>query len=488
MSITLVLQVLRRRGWIVGQAFFATVVGAVLLLILFPPRYDAVATASMDPSASDPVSGTTTSPNATLIIQGNLIALAKSSQVAQAVVKRLNMEADAASQDAYRASSASGIIDIRQWLASGLLDRVDAKFAVSSNVLSITYKGSSPQEAATLANAFASAFIDAAIAQKGAAAQKAAEWFAPQVEKARDDLAAAREKLTRFQTDTGLLAPSAADAENDQLLSATNDLSRAKADLVAMQSQYAAPTPTAASSNEAQSVDIQTLINLRANIASLDTDIAKMQTEVGANNPKLFEKIAQRKSLDRQIEKQFDDYKGKLADRIAAQKDKIVSLEKARADRMTNMIAIQGQREKLAAMTRDVQFYQEELDRVQKAATQARLQSQLSFSNIVLIDAAAPPTSVAFPKPIIVLPLSAFVGLALGVLLALLAEALHRRIRNGEDLQFVTAAPLLGVMVDIHPKPPSLVGRLVSRLRFVARDTYLLARQRRTPASATRGE
>jgi uncharacterized protein involved in exopolysaccharide biosynthesis len=341
---------------------------------------------------------------------------------------------------------------------------VDAKFGLGSNVLSLTYKGSSPQQAATLANTFMSAFIDAAIALKGSSAQKAAAWYTPQIDTIRNDLSESRTKLAQFQKDSNVLAPSAADAENDQLMSVTSDLLKAKAELVALQTQLAAPAQTGAASNDAQSVDIQTLMTLRGNLSSIDSDIAKMQTEVGANNPRLLEKFSVKQSLQKQLETQVLEVRKKLNDRIATQIDKIATLEKLRSEKLNFMIGIQGQREQLSALTHDVAFHQEELERIQRAAAQSRLQSQLSFSNIATLDEATPPTAVSFPKPLIIGVLAVGVGLGFGVLLALLAEAVHRRVRTSEDLQYIVDAPLLGVMIDTRPKPPSLLSRFVKRL------------------------
>jgi len=455
---------LRQRLWIVALAFVSTLAGAGLLLLLIPPRYDATASASIDPSVADPISGQSISSQVMGVVQGNLIALAKSNQVALAVIQRLNMDADPNTQAQYHKSGDSGVLDIRQWLANSLANNVDAKFGLGSNVLSLTYKGSSPQQAATLANTFMSAFIDAAIALKGSSAQKAAAWYTPQIDTIRNDLSESRTKLAQFQKDSNVLAPSAADAENDQLMSVTSDLLKAKAELVALQTQLAAPAQTGAASNDAQSVDIQTLMTLRGNLSSIDSDIAKMQTEVGANNPRLLEKFSVKQSLQKQLETQVLEVRKKLNDRIATQIDKIATLEKLRSEKLNFMIGIQGQREQLSALTHDVAFHQEELERIQRAAAQSRLQSQLSFSNIATLDEATPPTAVSFPKPLIIGVLAVGVGLGFGVLLALLAEAVHRRVRTSEDLQYIVDAPLLGVMIDTRPKPPSLLSRFVKRL------------------------
>jgi uncharacterized protein involved in exopolysaccharide biosynthesis len=394
------------------------------------------------------------------------MALAKSNQVALGVVKSLNLDADPATQAAYQQSSDSGVIDIRQWRANQLLDHVEAKFGMGSNIMTLTYKGSSPQQAASLANAFMSSFVDAAIALKGSASQKAAAWFTPQIDKIRAELAESREKLARFQTDSKLLSPQAADSENEQLMAVTGELTKAKAALVALQSQYNEPASTGATSGYAQSIDTQTLGGLRANLNTLDADIAKTQLETGANNPRLLEKLATRTSIQKQIQETIADYRKKLKDQIDTMTEHVATLQKAYAERLNNMITVQGQREQMLSLTRDVAFHQEELERIQRAASNARLQSQLSFSNIAIIDAATPPTSAAFPKIPLILALAIGAGLGLGSLFAILAEAINRHLRSAVDMEFVTNAPLLGVMPDIRPKKPSRWKRLRAMLNL----------------------
>ncbi|MGP0104190.1 GumC family protein [Rhodoblastus sp.] len=463
MSLSLVLQVLLRRAWILGLAFISTLVGAGLLLLVVPARYDATATASIDPGVVDPVSGLTSGGNAIMILQGNLVALAKSNRVALAVVKQLAMDTDPASQKEYQNSSDSGVIDIDQWLANQILKHLDAKFEGGSNVIDIIYKGSAPQQSAAFANAFMAAFVDAAIASKGATAQKAADWFTPQIEKIRAELADKEGKLEEFQISAKLLEASTADADIDQVVAVTGDLSKAKADLIALQTQIDAPPETAATGDTQQSGELQTINTIRGSLANLKAEIATVQTTLGANNPKLLEKLSAEKSMERQIDQLFESYHQKLRSRIAAQKDKIVKLETASEVGRRTMIGIQGKRQQFTSLKNDVAFYRDELDRIEKAANQARLQSQLSFSNIAVIDHATPPTSASFPKPLIVWPLAAFLGLGLGVILSLLAEALDRRVRAKEDLEFVTQAPFLGETGGENARLPRKWPRLAFR-------------------------
>ncbi|MCW2274448.1 hypothetical protein GJ654_08850 [Rhodoblastus acidophilus] len=453
MSLPLFLLVLRKRIAVAAMLFAAALLGAVATLALAPPRYEAIAVASIDPSSADPVSGLGPTPGSLLIVQGNLAALAKSNQVALDIVERLGLDGDADVRAAY-ASAWRKPDNIRQFAAERVLEKLDARFLPGSNVLTLAIRDRAPEKAARIANSFMAAFIDAAIALKGQAAHKAADWFAPQIEKVALRRAEARARLEAFQTDARLLAPGAGDSEADRLLQIGNALSLAKTELVALQSQLATP---GVSPSDAQNPDVQTLIALRTSLATAEADIARLQADAGPNHPRMLERRAARDSLRAQIAEAVDAYRAKLADRVAAQLVKVAELEKTYAANVSDMVGVQGQRDRLAHLRAEAQFQQDEYDRLQRAAAQARLQSQLSFSNIAVIDVAAPPSSPIFPKPLPAFALASVVGLAVAVLGALIAETLDRRIRRSEDISEAAGAPLLGVALDFAP-PRGLFG------------------------------
>ncbi|MCW2283840.1 uncharacterized protein involved in exopolysaccharide biosynthesis [Rhodoblastus acidophilus] len=453
MSLPLFLLVLRKRIALAALLFAGALLGAAATLALAPQRFEATAVASIDPSSADPVSGLGPTPGSLLIVQGNLAALAKSNQIALDVVDRLGLDGDPEIRAAY-AGLWRKPDNIRQFAAERLLDRLDAKFLPGSNVLSLSMRDRSPENAARLANGVMAAFIEAAIALKGQTAQKAADWFAPQIEKVAIRLAEARARLETFQTEARLLAPGAGDAESDRLLQIGNALSLAKTELVALQSQLATP---GGGPSDAQNPDVQTLIALRTAQATAEADIARLQADAGPNHPKMLERQAARDSLRGQIGQAVDAYRTKLGDRVAAQLVKVAELEKTYAAHVRDMVGVQGQRDRLAQLRAEAQFQQDEYDRLQRAAVQARLQSQLSFSNIAVIDVAAPPSSPIFPKPLPALALACVAGLGVAVLGALIAETLDRRIRRAQDISEAAGAPLLGVSLDFAP-PRGLFG------------------------------
>ena len=456
MTLPLFLVVLRKRIALSATLFACALAGALAVLALAPARYEATAVASIDPSSADPVSGLGPTPGSILVNQGNLVALATSNHVALDVVGRLGMADDPETRQDFAAQWRK-TDDIRQFAAERLLDKLDAKFLAGSNALSLAYRARTPEQAARIANSFMDAFIAAAIALKGRSAQTAADWFAPQIEKSSARLAQARAQLESYQTQARLLAPGANDSETDRLLSLGNALSAAKTELVALQSQLA--TPGAGGDTDAQNPDVQTLVSLRASLATTEADVARLKAEAGPNHPKMLEKLAARDSLRAQIGQAAEVYRAKLADRVVAQLVKVAELEKRYAANVRDMVGVQGQRDRLAQLRAAAQFQQDEFDRLQRTAAQARLQSQLSFSNISVIDVAAAPARPVFPKPIPTLAIAGVAGLGVAVLGALLAETLDRRIRRAEDIAEAAEAPLLGVASDFardHAPAPAV--------------------------------
>ena len=443
MTIGQILQILLRRLWIVFMTLAAALGVAVAVLVFVPPRFDAIASASIDPGNLDPLSGGSASSSFIQLMQGNLISLVESERVALAVVKQLNLAADPAAQAQFRASGSFGRLPIENYLADDLLKSIDAKFTLGANVLTIKVKSSSALRSSLVANAFMNATIDAAVEMKAASADQTVRWFGPQIESLRAELATARQALINFQKQGALLAPqTSGDSENSKLMAVTQDLSAAKANLTALQSRLASPSIDLAM--DPSDPDLQLLSALKTRASTAEADVEQLKSTLGAANPKVASAAAQVKAVNQQVDEAVRKMRDHLRERIDATKAQIATIEQTRAKALHEMIDVQAQRDTLAELQRNVDVRQAQLEAQEKALAQARLQSKLNFSSLTILDKAVPPADPAFPKPIIVLPVSIIGGLALGLILGLLAEALDRRIRFSEDLTFATSVKVLG--------------------------------------------
>src|SRR6202046_4313036 len=198
-------------------ALLTTVIVAGGVLLFVPGRYDAVATASIDPGNIDPISENGGGLGAIGLIQGNILALVSSERVAVDVVKRLNLTDNPAVQENFRKSPSFGRESIEEWMAAGLVRNVAPTFTMGTNVLAIKYKSGDPNQAALIANAFLASTIDGSVAMKAASADQTARWFAPQIEELRKDVEASRAALEAFQAQTNMVSPTeGGDSETSQ--------------------------------------------------------------------------------------------------------------------------------------------------------------------------------------------------------------------------------------------------------------------------------
>ncbi|HXZ18181.1 MAG TPA: hypothetical protein VEH77_19855 [Roseiarcus sp.] len=446
MSLGQVLYIMWRRSWIVVLTFGCALLVAGGVLTLVPGRYDAIATASIDPGNVDPVTNTGTGEREVGLVQGNLMELVGSQRVALDVVRRLNMTANPAVQQQYRESDSFGRESIDDWMAESILKNVVPTFLLGTNVLAIKYKSGDPNQAALLANTFLVSTIDASIAMKAASGDQTARWFAPQLDELRKDLQTARTALEQYQARTNVVAPTAAggDSEASTLAAVTSDLSNNHAMLTALQSRLDSGSTDLA--NDPSDPDLQLINSLKEKTSSVQGDIETAKNTLGPNNPRMIAAAASLTTLRKQLADATDKSKERLKERIAATKGQIALLEVSQAEAQKALIAVQAQRDRLGDLQRDVVFKLEELNARERASAQARLQSKLTFADIAPLDKAVAPISPAFPKPLMVIPAAIGAGLALGTILALIAEATDRRVRAPADLRFATSAPVLGVI------------------------------------------
>jgi polysaccharide biosynthesis transport protein len=443
-SVSQILVILFRRAWIVMLALLTTVIVAGGVLLFVPGRYDAVATASIDPGSVDPISEMSSGLGAIGLMQGNTMSLVTSQRVAVDVVKRLNLTDNPAVQANFRKSPSFGRESIDEWMADGLIKGVEPKFILGTDVLAIKYKSSDPSQAALIANAFLAATIDGSVAMKAAEADQTARWFSPQLDELHKELDEARTALRAFQSKTNMVAPTSGgpDKETSQYMALGSELTSAKAGLTALQSRLTSGSTDL--SNDPTDPDLQMLAGLKEKLSSAEAELAAAKGALGPNNPKM---LAQQANMAT-VRKQMSDATGRmlqhLKERIGTVQTQIASLEAEQQQAQKVLIDVQAQRDRLGQLEHDVEFRAEELSARERAAEQAKLKSKLTFSDMTVLDKAFPPVSAAFPKPFIVMPVGIAAGLALGLILALLAEAADRRVRFPVDLEYAASAPFLG--------------------------------------------
>ena len=204
MSIIQFLRILWARKWIVVATAFSCVIGALIVVMVVPPRWQAHSRVMLDLIKPDPLTGEVIGVNARPYA-ATQIELVKDYEVAGQVADQLGWLSDPALIDSYQHRSASDQRDFRRWIAQQVIDRTDAELVEGSNILEITYSATTPNDAKAVADALMKAYIDTSVAIRRQGAARDAEWFDVQAQKAKDALDGAAAAEATYEKQTGLM-------------------------------------------------------------------------------------------------------------------------------------------------------------------------------------------------------------------------------------------------------------------------------------------
>jgi uncharacterized protein involved in exopolysaccharide biosynthesis len=128
-------------------------------------------------------------------------------------------------------------------------------------------------------------------------------------------------------------------------------------------------------------------------------------------------------------------------------------LTKALAEQKAKVLELKKKHDQIAILNREVENTQKAYDDVMQRAGQTRMESEMSQTDISILNPALPPQKPAKPKVLLNMILSIFLGGMLGVGAALLAELMDRRVRSAFDVSEMLALPVFAVVSATSAKP-----------------------------------
>ena len=405
------------RRWLVVAMTVACLVGAVVIVRLIPPRYEATSRIMLNIIKPDPVTGELIATGAARAYVKTQIELIKDYRIAGRVVDELGWTNAPALAAAYSARGAGDTRDFRRWLAQRVTDNTDANLIDASNILEIQFVSTSPGTAAKVADTIRQAYIDQAIALKREDASANAAWFSGQADELRTKLAAAEKKKADFERANGIILQ-----ENNV------DTDTTRLGALASTAPVQSTTTVGGGTGAGPSAQVMTL----------NAQIASAQRDLGPNNPQLQAMIKQRDALAG-----AEGHVASAPVRVVPTGPSAASLYSAQ---QAKVLASRGKVAEAQQLASDVAVLKDQYAKTSARALELAQQGQATDSGLTVLGSATAPTSPAFPKWPLVIFGSIALGLGLGVLVALLAELLGRRVRGIEDLG-LEDIPVIGVMV-----------------------------------------
>ena len=459
-----------RARWILALAVLAcTIIVTAVVSLVLPKQYKASASVVLDVKP-DPVSamiyGSLSSP-AFLATQVDII---QSDRVGQRVVRNLKLtDSDVVRRQWNDATGGQGAIDV--WLANNLQRNLEVLPSRESNVISVSFKAPDGRFAAALANAFVQAYIETSLELRVDPARQYSSFFESRAKDAREALEAAQSKVSRFQKDKGIIATDERlDIENARL----NELSSQLVGMQALMSESNSRQAQAqgGSGEKMQEVLGNALISgLKGDLSRSEARLKELSSRYGDNHPSVIEAKASIAELQLRVAEETRrvttgvgvtgsinrQREGQLRTELEAQRVKVLRLKQVRDEG--------------SVLVRDVENGQRSYDAVLARLTQTSLESQATQSNVNVLTSATAPIVPTSPRVGLNLLVAVFIGTLLAVAVAVLREALDRRVRSLQDVVAALDLPVIGVLPNPatrqqrHKRPAlSMKQRLVGRL------------------------
>jgi chain length determinant protein EpsF len=456
MSFSQLLAILNARKLIALWVFLVTVLVTTVVSFILPDTYTATTSLVINAKGADPVTGfmmpATLMPGY-MATQADII---QSQNVALKVVDKLGIDKNPAAVDKYlKATKGKG--DIKLWYAQQFMENLEVEPSRESDLIDITYSGAEPAFAATMANAFAQAYIETNLQLKTDPAKLAAGFFDKQVKGLRENVEKAQAKLSAYQkeheitSDTGRL-----DVEMARL----NDLST---QLVLAQSQtYDSTSRRTQLSKGVASESPEILANsliqgLKSQLVQAEAKLSDISQRLGENHPQYQAAQEEVNNLRKSIQTEITKTSGGVGQSAKVSQLREGEIRAALEAQKQHVLKLKGEQDKMAVLMREADSAQRIYDNALLRFGQTNMESQSGQTDISILNPATPPAHHSKPKRALNIILSMFLGALLATAFAMVFELLDRRVRTADDLSRSLEIP---VLADLTKPKVALIEKL----------------------------
>ncbi|MBP8309699.1 MAG: hypothetical protein KAY46_20650 [Burkholderiaceae bacterium] len=448
------LRVLASRIWLVLAILAITVAATIAGTLMSAKRYVATSSMLLELPSKDPLLGST------VYLQGSLstylasqIELIGSERVVNQVIADLDLTRDPSFGKQWAAQGANRA-PIEAWLRARLPQDLRAEAGRDAPLIKVSYEAGDPALAARVANGFVKAYIDATLGLRTQPARDYASLFESQANESRRDLAGARDRLSRFQRETGITSnEESRDVESTRLQELSTQLVQLEAAAAAARSREQTMRNSGRDAMP-EVVSNLTLAALKTDIGRLRGRVEEQSARLGAAHPQMVATQAELADLNRRYETELGRITQSIAIEATISEQKLSRTRAMMDAQRASVLALKKQRDQLAELQRDVDERQKTVDLLSQRHTQTNVEANLRLSNVNVLASATPPAGPARPRPLINVALGTVLGLLLGAFAAIALEKVQRPVRDAHDLALAAGVPVLGVLGNAQSNRP----------------------------------
>ena len=339
--------------------------------------------------------------------------------------------------------------DPRLWAADQLLRELEISADALESTLSITFRSDDPAQAAKIANAFASAYMDTILDQRQRRAARNAANFDEETRALALGIEDAQRDLTEFREESGIVGLGAQRLEDIEveLGALTMRLADARTDYSEAQSLLRQARQ--AGEDELLTVPLPAHMEAgqqaQARLGAVQVQVQRLAERYGPEYPPLVEARREKRALERTIMQAIED-------NVEFAERRIASLEAAAKEKKDEVVALQETKQTYDVLARRVDASRQTYDLVSTRSLQESLQSRVDVIDVFMLARAVPPDRPATPPLPLIVAIGMIAGFFIGAGAAVSIELMEGRIRTGESIARVLRTGLVAEM-SAPPEP-----------------------------------
>lgn len=438
------LSILSARRAVVLWILAGSVSVVMAFTLMLPKTYMATATLLIDVKLTDPVGGVALGQallpetlQAYMTTQAEVIT---SQHAARKVIASLKLDENATLRKKWEAGEKRED-SFDDWLIHDVRRRLDVRPSRDSTVITITYTDTDRKMAASVANAFAQAYLDTHLDLQVEPARRSAAFFDKRTQAVREKLEKAQTKLSEFERKHGFVASTEKlDVEAARLTELSSQLTAIQA--AAAEANYKQRQGSALSEVNTSPV-VQTL---RGELAKAEAKLREVGAQLGTNHPQYQRTEEEVKALRERvdIETARASESVRAAARVTRQRED--QIKAAFEAQRTKVLAMRAARDQAALLVHDLENAKKEHNDLLQRLGQTSLESQVTQTNASILNHATDPLYPSSPKLVLSFIVSVLLGILGGVGAAFTLEVLDRRFRDADDLAETLGLPVLGTI------------------------------------------
>lgn len=445
--------------------FIAALVVGVMITLLTTPLYTATTTLQIDREAARVLNVDDAAPRESMI-QGEEFfqtqyGLIRSRSLAERVIESQGLDTSDAFLETMGVSppetGKDGVARSAAERRKLVLDTVQDNLGVSpvrgSRLVTISFNSPSPQLSAQVANAFAENFIQSNLDRKFDSSSYARQFLEDLITQTKTKLEDSERQLVAYATRQQIINV------NDGSNNPGENQSLASTNLVALNGALAQARATRVGAEEkwrqASSASLMSLPDVFQNpaIQSMMQDRATLQAQYQENStryraefPEMVQLKAQIDELDQQINTMARGIRDSIRGQYTVAANQERSLESQVNGLKADVLDLRDRTIQYNILQREVDTSRTLYDGLLQRYKEVGVTGGVTTNNISIVDQADPPSKPSSPKLLLNIALAMFLGLGLGVLAALVLEALDESLATPDDVEAKLGIPVLGAI------------------------------------------